>query len=57
MTKKDWTEQLRERLADYEADAPEGLWADIERRLAQQPTSVVAPQKQKSASGEEPAYL
>ena len=48
MTKKDWTEQLRERLADYEADAPEGLWADIERRLSQQPTSVVAPQKQKS---------
>ena len=48
MTKKDWTEQLRERLADYEADAPEGLWADIERRLAQQPTSVVAPQKRKS---------
>lgn len=48
MTKKDWTEQLRERLADYEADAPEGLWADIERRLTQQPTSVVAPQRQKS---------
>lgn len=48
MTKKDWTEQLRERLADYEADAPEGLWADIERRLSQQPTSVVAPQQQKS---------
>ena len=47
MTKKDWTEQLRERLADYEADAPEGLWADIERRLAQQPSSVVAPQRQK----------
>ena len=48
MTKKDWTEQLRERLADYEADAPEVLWADIERRLTQQPTSVVAPQRQKS---------
>ena len=48
MTKKDWTEQLRERLADYEADAPEGLWADIERRLAQQPTSVVVPPQQKS---------
>ncbi len=48
MTKKDWTEQLRERLADYEADAPEGLWADIERRLSQQPTSVVAHQRQKS---------
>ena len=47
MTKKDWTEQLRERLADYETDAPEGLWADIERRLAQQPSSVVAPQRQK----------
>ena len=49
MTKKDWTEQLRERLADYETDAPEGLWADIERRLTQQPSNVVAPQKQKSA--------
>ena len=48
MTKKDWTEQLRERLADYEADAPEGLWADIERRLTQQPTSVVVPPQQKS---------
>lgn len=48
MTKKDWTEQLRERLADYEADAPEGLWAGIERRLAQQPTSVVVPPQQKS---------
>ena len=43
MTKKDWTEQLRERLADYETDAPEGLWADIERRLTQQPSNVVAP--------------
>lgn len=48
MTKKDWTEQLRERLADYEADAPEGLWADIEHRLTQQPTSVVVPPQQKS---------
>jgi len=48
MTKKDWTEQLRERLADYEADAPEGLWADIERCLTQQPTSVVVPPQQKS---------
>ncbi len=48
MTKKDWTEQLRERLADYEADTPEGLWADIERRLTQQPTSVVVPPQQKS---------
>ena len=36
MTKKDWTEQLREQLADYELRAPEGLWADIEQRLPQQ---------------------
>ena len=36
MTKKDWTEQLREQLADYKAEVPEGLWADIEQRLPQQ---------------------
>ena len=41
MTKKDWTEQLREQLADYELRAPEGLWADIERRLPQQRNVVV----------------
>ena len=41
MTKKDWTEQLREQLADYELRAPEGLWADIERRLPQQKNVVV----------------
>ena len=41
MTKKDWTEQLREQLADYELRAPEGLWADIEQRLPQQRNVVV----------------
>ena len=41
MTKKDWTEQLREQLADYELRAPEGLWADIEQRLPRQSNVVV----------------
>jgi hypothetical protein len=41
MTNKDWTEQLREQLADYELRAPEGLWADIEQRLPQQRNVVV----------------
>lgn len=36
MTHQDWTEQLRDRMADYEAAAPEGLWADIESSLPQQ---------------------
>ncbi len=34
MKQQDWTEQLRERLADHEEAVPEGLWADIERRIA-----------------------
>ena len=33
MTHQDWTDQLRERMADYEAAAPEGLWDDIEQSL------------------------
>lgn len=41
MTNKDWTEQLRDQLADYELRAPEGLWADIEQRLPQQRNVVV----------------
>lgn len=32
----DWTQQLREKLADYETPAPEGLWDDIEAALAAQ---------------------
>ena len=33
MTKNDWTNELRDRLSDYEAASPEGLWADIEQSL------------------------
>ncbi len=33
MKEQDWTEQLRRRLSDYEEPAPDGLWADIERRV------------------------
>ena len=36
MTHQDWTDRLRDRMADYEAAAPEGLWADIEQSLPQQ---------------------
>lgn len=35
MTHQDWTEQLRDRMADYQTAAPEGLWADIEASLLQ----------------------
>ena len=35
MTHQDWTDRLRDRMADYEAAAPEGLWADIEQSLSQ----------------------
>ena len=35
MTHQDWTKQLRDRMADYKAAAPEGLWADIESSLPQ----------------------
>lgn len=41
MKQQDWTDQLRERMADYEADVPEGLWADIEKSLPQQKAKVV----------------
>ena len=34
MKQQDWTERLRERLADHGEAVPEGLWADIEQRLA-----------------------
>jgi len=36
MKQKDWTQQLRQQLADHEEVAPEGLWADIETTLEQQ---------------------
>ena len=35
MTHQDWTDKLRDRMADYQAAAPEGLWADIEASLSQ----------------------
>lgn len=44
MKEKDWKKQLFDRLSDYEETAPEGLWADIEARLATQ-----MPQKHQSA--------
>ena len=34
--KQDWTEQLRQRLADYEEPAPDGLWEAIEQRLQEE---------------------
>ena len=33
MKQQDWTEQLRQRLADHKEPVPEDLWADIERRV------------------------
>ena len=37
MKQEDWTQDLRQRLADHEEAAPEGLWADIEGALERQP--------------------
>ena len=36
MKEKDWTERLREQMADYEAPVPDGLWAGIDQQLATQ---------------------
>ena len=33
MTDNDWTTQLRDRLAEHEMPAPDGLWDDIEAKL------------------------
>ena len=41
MKQQDWTEQLRQRLADHEEPVPEGLWDDIEQRLQRRPRLVV----------------
>lgn len=40
MMKKDWTNELRDRMADYEVAVPEGLWADIEQSLPKQQATV-----------------
>jgi hypothetical protein len=33
MKKEDWTQRLRDRLADHQETAPDDLWADIEKSL------------------------
>lgn len=33
MDQKDWTKAMRDRLADYKADVPDGLWTDIDNAL------------------------
>jgi len=33
MTNQDWTEQLRQRMDNYEAPVPDDLWAGVERRV------------------------
>lgn len=37
---KDWTDILGERLREYETDAPEGLWQDIEAALDRQASAM-----------------
>lgn len=37
MKQDEWTRQLHDRLANHQIDAPEGLWADIEANLPEQP--------------------
>ena len=37
MKRDQWTEQLHDKLAEYETAAPDDLWADIEAALDQQP--------------------
>ena len=33
MKREDWTQRLRDRLADHQETAPDDLWADIEKSL------------------------
>ena len=40
MKRDKWTQQLHNKLAEYETAAPDDLWADIEARLDQQPKPV-----------------
>ena len=35
----DWLHGIRDRLADFETDAPDGLWDDIVRRLGMPDTA------------------
>jgi cytoskeletal protein RodZ len=41
MKQQDWTDELRQRLSDYEEPVPEGLWDDIEQRIQRRPRLVV----------------
>ena len=43
MKQDNWTKQLHDKLAEHEMAAPEGLWADIEAALAQQPAEAPHP--------------
>ena len=43
MKQDKWTKQLHDKLAEHEMAAPEGLWADIEAALAQQPAEAPHP--------------
>ena len=36
MKQEDWTQQLRDKLADYEESVPDDLWAGIEARLIEE---------------------
>ena len=36
MNEKEWTSKLRERMADYEEAAPEGLWERIDTALLEE---------------------
>lgn len=40
MKQEDWTQRLRDRLADYEEPVPEDLWAKIEARLPKEPAAM-----------------
>ncbi len=40
---EDWTSRLRDRLADHEEPAPDGLWADIEAALAKRESEKATP--------------
>ena len=42
MRRKDWTEQMRDRMDGYEMAPPEGLWGDIESALDQRPRRLTA---------------
>ena len=44
MKQDDWTQQLKDRLNDYEEPVPADLWADIEAQLpASQKATVLPP--------------